>query len=379
MDLPMPDVAEMRTSFLAAAVSLAVAGCRPEDVSVVPPDPPPLPGSVAACRATPSPLTHLRGIVPQFLGADELNLYAVAGQVGAAPWSLWQVPKDGSSPQRLATSETPIVSVDLIDNYPVAAAALWATSETRDGGTGAVWSQGLGARDKPVLLASGRHSPTALTANNGEVYWAEQEVDTFGKPIEAIVEIAAAGEPIQRVQTLDAGQIPHNMVAYYSGLQDGSIVEGLIWTTFDPALGNESTAEIVESPLPFGPLARIAGPRTGGAGALAPTVVLGADVLYSGPTAIVSIVLADDGRPRLTPLLRTGGFVDRIRSDEVDVYFVDRATKRLVAATPPGTGAQSSPRTIVSSVDPAVGFVVDRACVYWVDADAETIAMRTSR
>jgi len=78
------------------------------------------------------------------------------------------------------------------------------------------------------------------------------------------------------------------------------------------------------------------------------------------------------GAPRT--VVATSGFVDNLQDDDVDVYFVDRPSERLMAAPVSGPDG-GAPRAVARSVDPSTSFHVDTACVYWVDARAGTIAM----
>jgi hypothetical protein len=387
-------VARLGSAVACVASFLAIAGCAPESVSLVLPPAPPLAGSAGACSARPSTLAHLAGIVPNVMAIDELNLYVVAssgadgvvassGADGSATQSLWRIPKDGSPPKRLVTSETPIADFRLDDGYPQAGAVFWTTVGTSDadgGAMGSVQTTGLGAADKPVILASNRRAPGALMVLDTRVYWAEQEVDLSGQLVEAIVETSTTGGPVTRVQTLDADQVPHRFAAYDFGrspTQDAS-VGLLVWTTWNGQVGSESIAEVVECPLPapFGPQTVITGADAGGAGGVnLDSRVTG--VLYSRPQGIAEVdVGLDGGQGSPRPIAATAGFVDRIEDDDTDVYFVERPTGRLIDAPRFHLDAQA-PRTIASSVDPATAFRVDDACVYWIDARAETITMAT--
>ncbi len=342
-------------------------------------------GSEGACTARPSALAHLAGIVPNVMAIDELNLYVVAsgGTDGSTAQSLWRVPKDGSPPVRLVTSDTPIADFNLDDGYPRAGAVFWTTVGTSDadgGAMGSVRSRGLGATDKPVILASNRRAPGALLVLDTQVYWAEQDVDPSGQLAPAIVETSTTGGPVTLVQTLDADQVPHRFGAYDFGrspTQDAS-AGLLVWTTWNGQVGSESRAEVVECPLPapFGPRTLITGPEAGGAAGvnLDPRIT---GVLYSGPRGIVAVsLIVDGGAAAPQSIAATAGFVDRIEGDDTDVYFVDRVSGRLVSVPRDLADAQV-PRTIASSVDPAAAFRVDDACVYWIDARAETITMAT--
>ncbi len=360
---------------------LAIAGCAPESVSLDLPPPPPLKGSQGACSAAPSALAHLSGIVADVMAADLLNLYVVAsaGADGSATQGLWRVPKDGSTPQRLATSETPIeaIAVDSF-SYPQTSAVYRTTAGAPgvDGGaTGAVLSIGLAPTDEPVVIASDRRSPGALLRLDATLFWAEQDIEPSGQIIETIVETTTPGGPVTRVQTLDADQVPHRFAAYEFSAPDASL-NSLFWTTWNSRVGTESMAQIIECPVPapFGPQTRITGPDAGGVAAMSLDSRF-TGVLYSGPQGIVEVdVTLDGGRDSPRPIANTGGFVDRIEDDDTDVYFVERSTGRLIGAPRFHFDAQA-PRTIASSVDPATAFRVDDACVYWIDPRAETITM----
>jgi hypothetical protein len=368
----------MRSLLVLAVLWLTPVACRPEDVSVYPP---PLGRVAAACKATPAPLAHLAAIVPWALSADDYNLYAItsARTDGSAAQSLWRVPKDGSPPQRVATSATPMVSAVLyiVPDQGVTG-VLWTTvssSDADDEVTGAVWSVDPNANGGPVVLASGRRAPGPLAVLDGRVYWAEQEVDDAGRRVEVIVQTSVTGGPITRVQTLGVDQVPHTLLAY-----DFVPVEKLLWTMSNPRPADASATEIVECPLPtpFGPQTPITAPDAGAGQALA-VDWSGPRILYSGPSAITAVAVAADGglgAPR--PLVATGGFVDRIIEDfsRPDVYFIDPVTRKLMAALLTSTDARA-PRTIATSLDPATAFEVDGACAYWVDARTETITMVT--
>ena len=101
-------------------------------------------------------------------------------------------------------------------------------------------------------------------------------------------------------------------------------------------------------------------------------------VCYSGPQGIVSVALAFDREsPKFEPpqlLAPTDGFVDRFESDDRDVYFVDRRTRRL-QGVPQFAGDAEAPRTLASPVPPGTAFQVDDACVYWIDAPNDSIMM----
>jgi hypothetical protein len=362
---------------------LAIAGCAPESVSLVLPPAPPPAGSQGACSARPSALAHLAGIVPDAMAIDELNLYVIAssGADGSTTQSIWRVPKDGSTPKRLVTSETPIAHFKLDDGYPQAGAVFWTTVGTSDadgGALGSVQSTGLGATDRPVILASNRRAPGALMVLDTQLYWAEQEVDPTGQLVEAIVETSTTGGPITRVQTLDADQVPQGFAAYDFGrfpTQDAS-AGLLVWTTWNGQVGSESTAEVVECPLPFGPQTLLTGPDAGGAAGVALDALM-TGVIYSGPRGITGVSLDFDGGPGASrSITDTAGFVDHIDDDDTDVFFVERTTGKLIGAPRFHSDAQA-PRTIASSVDPATALRVDGACVYWIDARAETITMAT--
>ena len=333
---------------------------------------------MGACGTAPTTLALLPGILPDKLGFDDSHLYAITSieMDGAAAQSLWRIPKDGSPPQRLVTARQ-LANLVLygLDSFSVTA-VVWTTEDepAAEGGvTGGVWWWALPSNNGPVLLASGRRSPSSLAMIGQRVYWAEEAVDSSGLPVEEIMEVSTSGGPVARVQTLDANQVLRTLV----GLDLGYVQE-LFWTMWNPKLDNPRTAQVVESrvPAPFAPQTRIVGPDAGGAGAIALNP-FSPGILYSGPTRISGVTVAADGgvgQPR--SIAATGGFVDRIRTDGAYVYFVDGATGNLMAAPRPGADAQA-PRTLVRSVAPATAFQVDSACVYWVDAPAGAIKMVT--
>jgi hypothetical protein len=365
-------------ALLSGVLSLAVVGCEPENVTLVLPPSPPTTGSVGACAATPSALAHLMRILPGAMGMDEFGLYVIAsGADGSAAQDLWRVPKDGSAPQRIVSSATPIVSVALT-GFETANEVFWTTTESTDadgGAMGSVLSLTLGATAEPVVIASNRRSPGALTVVAGRVYWAEQDVDPSGQLVEAIMAISTTGGAVTRVQTLDEDQVPSRFSSYDDSDLDASF-EGLFWSTWNSEVGSEKRTEIVECPIPgaFGPQTRIAGPDAGGVAAMQFDDER-LTVFYSGPQGIAEVAVALDGGVGAPgPVVDTGGFVDRIEYDDTDVYFVERATGTLMGAPRFQIDAQA-PRTLARSVDPATAFQVDDACAYWIDRPSETIMM----
>ncbi len=370
----------LHRALLSGVLSLGMVGCEPESVTLVLPPEPPAKGTVGACVATPSALAHLTGILPGAMVMDEFGLYVIASAAdGSVAQDFWRVPKDGSTPQRIATSATPIAGF-VFTGDATATALFWTTAEPTDvdgGATGSVLSLGLGATAEPIVMASNRRAPGALTFVDGRVYWAEQDVDPSGQVVEAIVETAATGGAVTRVQTLDQGQVPRSFSSYdrWDSTQDGS-VGALIWTTWNSQVGSERTAEVVECPIPapFGPQTRIAGPDAGGVSAMRfddERLTL----FFSGPQDLAEVAVALDGGVGVRrPLVDAAGFVDRIDFDDNDVYFVDRATARLIGAPRFHIDAQA-PRTLARSVDPATAFRVDDACAYWIDPRSETILM----
>ena len=371
----------LRSGVAAAILELATAGCAPESVSL---DLPPPKGSVGACGEAPVPLAHLPAIALDALGIDEMNLYVIAASGGdaSAAQSLWRVPKDGSSPQRLVTTEAPIAAFALAGGFGNATEIFWTTSGADGGATGSVGSLRLGPTDAPVILASHRPAPGALVVVGPRVYWSEQDIDPSGQPVEAIVSMSTTGGAVTRVQTLDADRIPRRLTGYQLASASQASVASLFWTTWDSRVGTEGAAEVVACPVPtpFGPQTVIAGPDAGGVAAMHLSATPA--VLYSGPLGIAEVALQLDGgldAPR--SIADAGGFVARIEDDATAVYFVERATGRLVAA--PRFAADAavarSPRTIATSVDPAAAFQVDDACVYWIDPHAGAIMMATKQ
>ena len=317
---------------------------------------------------------------------DEFNLYVIAsaGADGSAAQSVWRIPKDGPLPERLLTSETPITSFQGLTD-PGATTMFWTSAEPSDvdgGATGSVRSFGPGATGDPVVLASHRPSPGLLQLFGDDLYWVEQATDPSGQPVAAIVRMPLAGGPIVQVVALDAGHVPRQLGAYgYSTVeQDGSFaeVESLFWSTWTGQPGSEGATEIVDCrlPAPCGPQTRITGPDAGGAGAANLDEAYGISIVYSGPQGIMSVgVETPDGGPTAPQLVApTEGFVDRIQSDERDVYFVDRATRQLRGLRRFVRDAEA-PRTLVSAIAPGTAFRVDAACVYWIDASADSILM----
>lgn len=364
-------------ALLSGVLSVGMAGCEPENVTLVLPPPPPAKGTVGACVATPAVLAQLTRILPSAMGMDEFGLYVIAsGADGSGAQDLWRVPKDGSAPQRIVSSARPIVSVALTGSES-ANAVFWTTTEPADadgGAVGSVLTSSLGPTAEPIVIASNRRSPGALTVVDGRVYWAEQDVDPSGELVEAIVETSTTGGAITRVQTLDEDQVPRHFSSYDASL-DASL-GGLFWSTWNSEVGSESRAEIVECPIPapFGPQTRIAGPDAGGVAAMQFDEER-LTVFYSGPRGIAEVAaLLDGGVGAPSPLVATGGFVDRIEYDDSDVYFVERATASLIGAPRFHIDAQA-PRTLARSVDPATAFLVDDACAYWIDGSSETIMM----
>ena len=374
----------LRSGVAAGILELAMVGCAPESVSIdLPPRPPPK-GSVGACGDAPVPLVHLPAIALHALGIDELNLYVVAASGGdaSAAQSVWRVPKDGSSPQRLVTTEAPIAAVAFdAGGFAEATEIFWTTSGADGGATGSVGSLRLGPSDAPVILASHRRAPGAIVVVGPRVYWSEQDIDPSGQPVEAIVSTSTTGGAVTTVQTLGTDQIPRTLAAYQGISASNAFVGWLYWTTWDSRVGSEGAAEVVSCPVPtpFGPLTAIAGPDAGGVAAMQLGYATSA-VLYSGPLGIMEVAVKLDGgldAPRL--IADAGGFVDRIEDDVTAVYFVERATGSLVA-TPrfaADAAVARSPRTLATSVDPAAAFQVDDACVYWIDPHAEAIMMAT--
>jgi hypothetical protein len=349
------------------AVCLAMLGCTPEDVVIE--QPPPYEGLYfASCVAEPGALAHVPGVLPGLLGIDDVNLYVVAsaGADGSGAQSLWRVPKDNSPPRRLATSETPIRSIAVLEFG--ATTLYWATAG--DGGaTGAVWSLGPEATDEPVVIASNRSAPIFVLPEPPNLYWFEQGEDSSAQSVEVLVEMSMTGGPITRIQTFDADDVPASIGGYYA-------IHALFWTTGSDLPGNESTAKVVEFPLSGHPepLIRISGPDAGGVGAI------GLDsrsygLLYSAPNAIVEFPLAlDGGVGAPQTLVKTDGFVDDIENDAKSVYFIDRSTGQLRAVPWPGADA-TAPRTLATFLDPATELQLDDECVYWIDAPTATIMM----
>ncbi len=375
----------LRRVFLCSAPLLAWVACTVEPVSLtLPPDPPPK-GSAAACTGAPATLARLSGIVPDVMLADEYSLYVIAspGADSSAAQSVWRVPKDGSSPQRLLTSEASITSFGAQSDFTGSQVTFWTSadpSEVDGAATGSVRSIGPVATDAPVVLASHRPSPGALYLLDDDIYWVEQAIDPSGQPVAAIVRMPQSGGPIAQVQALGAGHIPRRLRAYRESVSepDGSFatIESLFWSTWNGEPGSENEAEIVDCrlPGPCAPRTRITGPDAGGAGALNLDLTSSLAICFSGPQGIMDVAVTPDGGLAAPQLVApTDGFVDGIETDLRDVYFVDRASQRLQALT--RSGDAEAPRTIVSAIAPGAAFRVDAACVYWIDASAGSILM----
>jgi hypothetical protein len=341
-------------------------GCTPEDVVIEQPPDPYFGLSSASCVAEPVAFAHVPGVLPGSLGMDDVNLYVIAsaGRDGSGAQSLWRMPKDNSPPQRLATGETAISSLS-VSWGPV----LYWTTAGDGGATGAVWSIGPDAKDRPVLVASNRSAPFGVIEvieQDVDLYWIEREVDSSGAFLEVLVRMPTGG-PVTRVRTFDADHAPTSIGSFIG-------VDALFWTTAE--LGTESTSEVVELPLSASsePV-RITGPDAGGAGAI------GLDaypygVLYSGPDAITEVPVGFDGGLG-TPqkLVATDGFVDDIENDANSVYFVDRSTGQLMAVPRRDADAAPPARILASLLDPATALELDDECVYWIDAATATIMM----
>jgi hypothetical protein len=154
----------LRGVLLCTALLLAWAGCGVEPVSLALPSDPTPNEPAAACTGAPAPLARLSGIVPDVMLTDGYSLFVIAspGADSSAGQSVWRVPKNGSSPQRLLTSETPITSFGAFSDFTGPQVTFWTSADPSgvDGAaTGSVHSIGPVATDAPVVLASNRPDP----------------------------------------------------------------------------------------------------------------------------------------------------------------------------------------------------------------------------
>ena len=142
----------------------------------------------------------------------------------------------------------------------------------------------------------------------------------------------------------------------------------LFWTTADPASGNEAQAQVAAAslPLPFSPLKQLTGPDGGGAGGIESSAE---GFFYSTAAGIAEI----DGSGKAVEVIPTGGFVQTIEEDGVNVYFVDPATKDLMLAPEEADGGM--PRALTTGVDPGAALQADGTCVYWIDTAAQAVMM----
>lgn len=374
--------ADVRAMLARCAIAAAMTGCSVENISLSPPPKPPAPGSYGACGATTTALARLPGALP-WLGMDEFNVYAMSapGGGGTGPQVIWRVPKDGSPPVELARSPTPITGLVLSSpDLETVSGVIWSTAGDAgvDGGaTGAILSVGLDGGVAPMVLAAGREMPTAVVTVGSQVYWAEQGIDDLGDPVEAIMATSTAGGPVTRLQEVGRDETPTAIGAsVYSGTDvDGSFVPSgsIFWTTWDPRLENQTSAEIVICPFPtpFGPLARLGGPDAGGAGAVAYDPFAAFD--FSASDVIASVRPDVDGGWVTRTLATTPGFVGAVQNYGTSLYFIRPGTTTLVTATRGLEDAQAL-QVVAHGVDPWT-FLLDSTCVYWVDTDAGAIAM----
>jgi hypothetical protein len=366
---------DVRAALARGALAAAIAGCSVEDISLQAPPSPPPKGSYGACGATTTALARLPGVLP-WLKIDEFDLYALSAQGAdaAGAQTIWKVPKDGSPPVALATSATPITGIAFSSpDLETTTGVIFSTAGEADadgGATGAILSAGLDGTGAPRVLAAGREMPTAVVAVGTQAYWAEQGVDDLGNPVEVIMTMPTAGGPVTWLQKVGRDETPTAMGAIFSFEEDvdGSFGPSgaLLWTTWDPRLGNEASAEIVICPFPtpFGPLDRLGGPDAGGAGAIALDPFGQLD--FSAGDVIAAVWQASDGGWATRPIATTPGFVGAMRDDGHDVYFVDPGTTTLVAVPRILQDAQA-PQVVAHGLEPSTPFVVDAVCAYWVD------------
>jgi hypothetical protein len=353
-------VAAALAGALAAVAAAALTACdRPDVMLGVLPPPTPVTG---ACGAAPTVLASVAGVESRAVALDAANVYVVASPGGdGAGETVWRVPKTGASPQPIPMEPDRVGEVAA---GPGAQLVAWTTvsADTDAGPPGTLW--GLGdPSSRPVAIASGRRAPRAIFVDYERVYWAEQQSDATGRAFGAVVWTAISGElGVSLLQETDVDRVPHTF-------DTGDMLGGpaLLWTTADPSLGNQATAEVVAAglPFPFAEQQTIVAGDAGGVGAL--EGACDGALYYSSRTAIVRVDPIEQPRT----VAATDGFVQRIEEDCVHLFYVDPATRQLTAVTL-ATGAA---RAIAEGVDPAGAFEADSACVYWVDPVAQAVMM----
>jgi hypothetical protein len=362
-----------------SAVALAVFfGCHVEHVELGDPNAPTEshPPTTGACGTVPAVLAAIRNVEPRLMAMDDANVYVVSSPVpadvtpggprGPTRQSLWRVPKTGAPPQLVASDQNAIASIAIGEPTRIdpEGAVFWTVGAAGgDAGVGgSLWKSGAPGTP-PVIVVANRVAPLALIVIGERVYWSDRDVDAAGTPIGAILSASTSGGATTRLHETAFDQIPRT----FDVTPDGT----LVWTTADPVLGNEAEAEVRTLSLsaPASSATRIAGADSGGAGAIeTASSAEGTLFFYSGPSAITAVTrLNTPGR-----FVRVSGFVDRIEQDETSIYFVDPNGDLAAWGTSSATQAL---RTVAIHLDPASAFEVDAACVYWIDARAETVTM----
>jgi hypothetical protein len=378
---------------VALAIAGALLGCDSTSINVdgptlLPPLLPPVGPVTAACGDVPGVLAHLAGIAPGPMITDNANLYVVAAARSGDParQDLWRIPKNGAPSAPLAADQLRIRALAFITDSSGNASSLYWTAcgddEPDDAGTmgavsaiGAVWRVDPEGADAAVVVAANRLAPGPLLVAGPDVYWGERAIDDDGMLSGAIAQLPLTGSAVTVVQRTSPTQAPRAF-AWEFDSETGGI---LIWTTADPALGDQRGAEIDEcrAGAPFTPVSRVTGPGAGGVGAVA--VIDDDFLLYSTSSGIAAAeLLGGEGIGAQRGFVPATGFVATIASFGDSIYFVDPGTRALQVAALPLYGVQSAPgpsRALARSTDPATALAVDSSCAYFVDAPSGTLMM----
>jgi hypothetical protein len=306
-----------------------------------------------ACTSTPAVLAHIPGIAPRPLEIDGANVYVLSSPGGdASNQALWRVPLTGDAPRAVATGLDHVggIAIDY-DGGTLPEPVFWSTSSTGTGG--AIW------RNDPLsgtqAIITERTAPGALIVLGTSVYWAEGQ--SGGEGGGSIEWATVTGDAPTMLQALTGDEIPQTF--------DGDETT-LAWTTYGPAVGNATTAQILSTSLEAGVLQRVA---KGVAG----VELAKQGLVYSGPQALNLVVWPATASSRTLQTIPTGGFVQTIEQDDAHVYYVDPATLELMQV---GIGGDAgATRSLAAGVDSASALQADGTCVYWIDAVTETVMM----
>jgi hypothetical protein len=314
------------------------------------------------CPPKPSTLAWVSGLKSKLLALDADNVYVVASQAGDDRHEVVvQVPKAAAGYRVVADAQDPVADLDTAWDAE-SAKVFWTTQSAAPGGSGAVWKFEE-ADGGATILTSQRTAPGALIPWQDRVYWAEQQTDSSGTTVGAIVWTAASGaEPVSLLLTTDAGHTPRQFDV------GGPSNQTLFWTTADVAATDNASAEVLAAPLePTSPCTTDTIPSPAyGAGAI--ETACDGSLYLSGRDGIYRYDATG-----LERVVSTSGFVQRIEDGSDCLLYVDPAARVLRAA--PIDPAGGSPWDLASDVDPASAFDTDGQCVYWVDAAAQAVKM----